>query len=159
MRTAIIAALLVLALDPAYAQRTTRSKLQTSPKPEPAVEAPGRDTIIVAPSDSIMPIALSGFEKTLRSRRESMLVTNRLDAPIEQFTVEITYTDMKGRMLHKRVLNIRCDIPPHETRKVDFPSWDKQTVWYYHLSSRPNTQSQATPFDIATSITRIITRP
>lgn len=138
--------LLAIALC-ASAQRTTRRGL--TPPPKAAVESLVPDTIYFSPTDTAKALSLSGFEKTLRSRTESLLITNHLPVAIQAVGLEIMYKDVRGRMLHKRKLTLSCSIPTGETRKLDFPSWDKQQVWYYQHSPVPKATTQATPFAVS----------
>lgn len=134
-----------------HAQRTTRPRLVLDPgaltMPAKTVEADtiGRDSAMAC-------VRFSGFEKTLRSRRESVHATNLLAADtILSLEIEIEYLDTKGRQLHQRTVSVDCEIPPGQTRMLDFPSWDKQQVWHYRLSKPPRSNSQATPFDVKLS--------
>lgn len=122
------------------AQRTTRPHLKTAA----SVPTVSYDTIFTA-SDSTA-FGFNGYEKTLRSSRESFFITNRTDSLIDCLTVELTYYDMQGRMLDRRTADIDLTIAPGETRKADIRSWDTQKVMYYHRSPTPRASSQATPY-------------
>lgn len=130
--------------------RTTRSNLKATPE----VEATAAFTLdSIAPADG--DIALSGFEKTLRSRYESIFVTNNSPVDIKAISLTIEYFDTSGRQLHKRDVKVSCDIPRQQTRQIQFKSWDLQQVWHYRLSQPPQTRYQATPFDISATINYI----
>lgn len=92
-------------------------------------------------------IRFYGFDKTVTSNQESFFVSNGLDSLLTGMDVMITYTDMKGRQLHKRSVKLECDIPPHETKRIDVKSWDTQRSFYYHKSVKP--KRQATPFEVS----------
>lgn len=132
----------------ALPQRTTRSRLKVPSKTagRPVVER--YDTLAVADTSSII---ISGYEKTLRSAKESFFITNRSDSTIDCISLHIDYRDMQGRMLDSREEVIDIEIPAGETRKADIPSWDKQRVFYYHLSPVPRNTSQATPYTVRIS--------
>lgn len=108
--------------------------------------APATDTALI----------VSGFEKTLRATRESMFVTNRSGAPVAGFTLEITYRDLHGRMLHRAVRTVGSIIPDGETRRVDIPTFDRQNLFYYRLTEPPQRASQATPFDVTIKVLNLI---
>ena len=91
-------------------------------------------------------IRFYGFDKTVTSGLESFFILNGLDSTIYGMEIRITYTDMKGRQLHRRDVKIECEIPPHETIRTDIKSWDAQKSFYFHRSAKP--RRQATPFDI-----------
>ncbi len=92
-------------------------------------------------------IRFSGYEKTLRATKETVFASNMLEErDISAITFTITYTDNSGRLLHKRHLTVHQEIPAGETRKIDFPSWDRQMTFYYSGSPRPRVS--AIPYDI-----------
>lgn len=123
-----------------------RSRTETAP-------AAACDTIWAPPRDSV---AVAGFEKTLRSTRESMYVTNYTSGPVEGIGIEITYTDMNDRMLHKASHHVGDGIPWGETRMIEVPSFDRQGLYYYHRSPVPQRTSQATPFKVRVAVLYIL---
>ena len=142
-RTTLI--IIILSLCASFAQRTTRPGLKLQPMPE--AETPA-DTATAAS------IALSGYEKTLKSAKESLLATNRGTDTISEIGITIDYLDSKGRQLHRRALKLTpADaLEPGQTRQFEFKSWDSQRVWYYRLSEPPRAKGQATPYDVAVKV-------
>lgn len=135
-----------------WGQRTTRPQL----KVDASVVTPvACDTIIRAK------IVVSGYEKTLRSAKESFLVTNESTDTIHELGATIDYLDLEGRQLHRRRLTLTVADPmgPGETRLLEFKSWDSQKVWYYRLSEPPRTKGQATPYDIRIRIDYALKSP
>ena len=130
----------------AYGQRTTRPRIR------PVAEA-------AAPTDTTMKadtcdFTLFGYEKTLRSRRESVFITNRTGHTVTSVTIRARYTAADdGRELHSRHITKTQTILPGQTLQIDFPAWDKQQVWYYRLSETPRRATQATPFDASLTVT------
>lgn len=92
----------------------------------------------------------SGYDKTLTSATESFFITNRSGRRLLGAVLEIDYLDMAGRQLHRRTMEITCDIPDGQTRKVDIPTFDRQHSFYYRLSQSP--RRQASPFDVSIRI-------
>lgn len=138
-------------------RRSTRKNLRLAPSSVTAtVTAP--DTIpidsLTAP-DGKSPIRLSGYDKPLRSSRESLFITNNTSRDIDGIVLSIDYFDASGRKLHSRAVTVRCDLPQGQTRKIDFPSWDTQQSFYYKLSPKPR-RDGATPYDIRCHATAII---
>lgn len=158
-RTTAIAATLLLIVAccmPTDARvRTTRRglKKQSTTAVTPAVDTISCDTI-TAPTDTML--TLSGFEKKLRSAKESMFVTNNTTSTVVAITFTIEYTDSRGRQLHKREVKVGCDIPSGETRQVLFTSWDRQNSFYYYRSSKPR-RADGTPFKTTCRIDTIVT--
>lgn len=160
MNTRIILLLVALALtavhamprkgkkpDPARKSRTTA--VTAAPATDIACDTiafPGTDSIVVA-----------GFEKTLRATKESMIVTNNTSREITAIGLDITYLDMKGRMLHRTTRSIQLPegLPPGESRMVSIPSFDRQGLFYYHHSPKPRRATQATPFRVAVTVSHI----
>ena len=144
----IILATLALTCAAAMAQRTSRPGARVAAmKSAPAATATA-DTI-VSPTD----ITVRGYDKPLRSRRESFFVTNNNDTDtLRAISVTIDYKDSSGRQLHRAVHRLACDIPPHQTRQLTYKAWDTQQKFYYTRSDVPNTTAQASPFDVAISV-------
>ena len=150
---AIIAVgLTALALS-AGADNLTRRGLRVDQTKITAPAQPLSDTVTVT-ADSI---ALSGYDKPLRSTGESFFVTNRMSVAIDGVEVELVYSDLQGRQLHRRRLLIKADIPQGETRRVDIRSWDKRQTLYYHRGPQPRS-GVATPFDVRVTPLRVLSR-
>lgn len=141
MKNFLILLTLIITFTLAFSQKTTRAKLKTEADTPVAIA----DTLLL---DSGM-VVISGYEKELRSTVESFFITNKGPKDLNNITLTITYMDMAGRKLHERTEDISVPLPAGDTRMVRIPSWDRQKVWYYYLSNRPRTRSQATPFRVA----------
>lgn len=92
-------------------------------------------------------VGFLGYDKQLTSTKESLFIVNKTGIALEGVKFVLKYSDMSGRMLHSRTVTIHNHIPPMETRKVDFTSWDSQNSFYYHLSAFP--RREATPYNIS----------
>ena len=129
---------------PAAAKRTQTRAVQ------PTIQY---DTITAPPADSI---ALSGFEKPLRSVRESLFVTNHTCRPLTGVILEVSYFDMHGNLLHRATREASVTLPAGETRRIELPSFDRQQLFYYHQSPLPRGAVQATPFDVKVRVVNSI---
>ena len=110
---------------PLRADKTLRGKLRTaatakSENVPPAAET-AFDTICAPAADRVR---LSGYDKPLGSRVESLFVSNSLGTGISEIEITLDYTDMQGRTLHQAVRRVRADIPSGTTRRIQFPSWE-----------------------------------
>ena len=76
-------------------------------------------------------ILISGYDKPLRSLRETFFATTHYSSAVTSLTVEMTYHN-DDDMLHSRVITIPCDIPSGETRQLYTTAWDRQYTYYYH---------------------------
>lgn len=90
--------------------------------------------------------SFAGFDKEPNSNMESFHLSNNSETTIIGYRVRVDYLDMQGRMLHSRVLNESCMVPPGETRRCDIKSWDTQHTYYYYLGNAP--KKVATPFKV-----------
>lgn len=135
----IVAAALTAA--PSKKQRTTRRPLRTH---DIETVATAYSAVTLDEAD----IILAGYDKPLRSRRETIFATNASpdSLPISSLRITITYRDISGRQLHHRSVWVNAEIPPGQTRQLSFPSWDTQQSFYYHRSKPPH--SVAAPYDI-----------
>lgn len=129
----------------------TRRRGKLTPVP-PGEQAVATDTII-APADTL--VELSGYDKPLRSTRETMLVTNRLPRAITSLTLTITYLDLEGRELHQVTRTLNDYIPSGATRMVSFRSWDRQQSYWYHLG-RPSRTPGTTPYTIRARVDSVM---
>lgn len=113
------------------------------------------DTLAAPSADSI---AVDGFEKPLRSMRESMTVHNRTSRPVVAVGLDMVYTDLRGRMIHRGQHTVDAMIPAGESRRIDVPAFDSSASFYYRRSAKPRYTSHATPFDVAVTVT-YVTQP
>ena len=135
----------------ACAEKTLRGKLKVE---KTRNNGTGRqfafDTITAV---SQTDVRLSGYDKPLNSRKESLFISNKTEREITAVEVRMTYKDMQGRMLHETERLLRADIPAGATRRVEFPSWDKQNSFYYHKGRQPRV-ANVTPYSIECSVLR-----
>lgn len=104
----------------------------------------GHDTVTPSPGM----IGVSGYDKPLRSTKETLLITNRSSRTLISAQLRITYLDAHGRQLHEATIWLDTDIPPGETRQLKFKSWDVQRTFYYRLTGRPR-RSDGTLYDVS----------
>ena len=132
------------------AQRTTRANLR--PAQSGAVESAATPAPYVLVSPGVETLRVTGYDKPLRSRRETFFVTNHAESEAVRLALTIEYLDASGRQLHKRSAAVDCEIPAGETRNLSLPSWDKQQSFYYTHSTVPTRTEQATPYDVRISV-------
>lgn len=110
------------------------------------------DTVANPPADSVV---VTGFDKQLRSKRETMFVSNHTSRTITSITLRIDYFDMAGRQLHSATHSTSVDLPPGQTRQIELPAFDRTDRFYYHLSPTPTRAQQATPFTVTVTVLQI----
>ncbi len=125
---------------------TTRRNLEVRQDIEDASDMRLNDTIF-SPGDSLVVV---GYDKLLRSARETFFVVNNSSCHLKAISLTLTYYDMKGRMLHSRTAEIECNIPGGETRQLSLPSWDVQQLFYFYASPAP--RRAATPYKVTYDI-------
>ena len=142
MRHGIIAAMIAAALmsaDIAADTRTTRRNLKASGEKQVTADisrlTPANDSITV-----------NGYDKPLRSTRETLFVTNRSGSAVNMVSVTITYLSVNGEMFHRRSVNLSCHIPPGETRQIAFRAWDMQQAYYHHTTRVTPRSPKAIPY-------------
>ncbi len=133
------------------AQRTTRRNLIVTRDDRTVTSAAHVYTDTLASPEPHL-VDINGYDKPLRSRRETFFVTNNGSRAVEGVALTIKYYDTRQRMLHSASHNVRVDIPPTETRQVNLSSWDKQFNFYYRNSAVPRHASHAVPYDVAITI-------
>ncbi|MDE5751500.1 MAG: hypothetical protein K2H88_02555 [Duncaniella sp.] len=160
MKALLASLLLVCTLGPAslMADNTMRGKRLKVEHPEhlraSADVTAGHDTVF-HPSDGT--VTLSGYDKPLNSSKETLLVTNRSDCHINGLRIAIRYLDLHGRELHSTEVELHSNIPAGATRKLQFPSWDIQRSYYYHLGKQPRT-ANVTPYTVKCHTVYFITK-
>lgn len=153
MRITLLILLVITSVCAADCRRTTRRGLRPEPVVPSETVAEG-DSVDVAEGDFI----LAGFEKPLRSRRESFFVTNNTDRDIISLRVRLIYYDLDDRMLDTRTVDAAVDVAPGETSRVYIRAWDLQDVFYYYRSARPRS-GVATPFKVSVTVTGAVAKP
>lgn len=153
MRITLLILLVITSVCAADCRRTTRRGLRPEPVVPSETVAEG-DSVDVAEGD----FTLAGFEKPLRSRRESFFVTNNTDRDIISLRVRLIYYDLDDRMLDTRTVDAAVDVAPGETSRVYIRAWDLQDVFYYYRSARPRS-GVATPFKVSVTVTGAVAKP
>lgn len=150
-RNKIFCILLLCAALPSYA-RKVKIKHSTLPLDTANVDT-GRSCF----TDTLHTcrVKLYGYDKTREATHESIFATNHDTMPLTRLTIMIDYRTTDGRQLHRRKVDINCSIPAGETRRLDFPTWDRQHTFYYHRSPAPK-RAQATPYTVACTVIAIV---
>lgn len=146
MRYFILLAAIAIAIC-GTAQRTTRSGLR--PKAHAAESAAAVTLVydtIVSPGSDI--IDVKGYDKPLRSRRETFFATNNGSVPVRRMAFTISYYDIDRHLLHRASHNVEADIPAGEQRMVGVRSWDVQQAFYYTRTTVDHKSSKASPYDV-----------
>lgn len=156
MKPLVILLIILATATSAAAQRTSRQRLRPD-VPAAAATPPAPMPTAVAMSGDSVAVSLAGYDKPLRSARESFHAVNADTLDIVGMTLTFTYMDTSGRMLHRCSRHIDADIPAGETRMVTVPSWDRQKVFYY-INSAP-ARSAGTPYDVTIDIDSVFVAP
>lgn len=131
---------------------TTRKNLKVERSKVPGSDTTLEDTIRnIGQGD----VVLSGFEKPLKSRNETMFLTNNTDYDLKGVVLECKYYDIHGRQLHERIVSVKCEIGIGATCMIGFKTWDVQGAFYYRLSQKPR-RANGTPFDVKINVAALI---
>lgn len=148
MKRAILYLLLIISIVAIADTRTTRNRLKPSdvPSVDSITATELTDTLNAVSPDSIL---AEGYDKSLRSTRESFRVTNNCSKRLISIDVVAVYRDMEGTMLHSRRLKLDCQIAPGETRQLDFRAWDMQQRFYHHSTRITPRSRKAIPYQVS----------
>lgn len=149
----ITLALLMLAASAVQARKVNSRRGSMATQSSRHVSQP-LDT--VAAADSL--VSFSGYDKPLRTTRETLFITNTISRRLLRVAFTIAYYDLPGRLIHKQSHNVAADVPAGESRRLTFPSWDRQQSFYYHRSRKPKV-SGATPYGIAVKTDTLFFEP
>lgn len=152
-RISILIICAIVASSVTSAQRTTRKNLH--PKSAVVAETVAGQQLDTLAAPDRSSISVNGYDKPLRSRRETFFATNNSEKDIARMAFTIEYLDSRRRMLHKMSRNVAIAIPAGETRQVSVRSWDEQFNFYFHRSTVPQRAQQATPYDIRLEVDTI----
>lgn len=122
---------------------TTRPRLERIPAITQA------DTLSDLTLDSI---SLSGYDKPLRSRSESLFITNTTGRRLVSVSIDLRYYDLDGRQIHQATIERGIDLPAGATRQLTFTSWDRQMSFVFHASRR-SPRSRGIPYTVAATVT------
>lgn len=149
-------ALILAGAITASAQTTTRRGLAAAGAAAATpTDAPATVDTVASPAPHLADI--NGYDKPLRSRRETFFVTNNSRNTLKGIVVTITYYDSSRRMLHQATHHLDTDIPADQTRQMSIPSWDKQFNFYYRRSTTSQRAQQATPYDVSIRVDSLFT--
>lgn len=132
----------------------TEAKRLKQTLPTPKVEKETKNKIlsiskIEAQNDSLgylQGVILSRYDKPADAAREALFLTNKTPTEIRKVTLEISYL-VGGQEIHKRNVDVECQISQGETRKLEFASWDSQKSYCYRGSRIPK-RRQTTLYDV-----------
>lgn len=152
-----VCALCLLCLS-GWGRRTTRPSLHpAAPAAEAEADTTGAVPTFVCLTAADGPeVTLAGYDKPLRSRRESFFATNPDSVrTVCHLWLTATYYDLSGRMLHRRNVAVDCMLPPGQTRRLEIPSWDSQRSFYYYLSEPP-VRASGVPYKVTMGIDSLL---
>ena len=153
-----IASLLCIAAAAMTAQRTTRRNLRPQRESAVALEEPADSRLDTLVSFAPHTVDINGYDKPLRSRRETFFVTNNGADSLARIAFTIDYYDTKNRQLHSASHNVAVTVPPSQTRQVYVRSWDTQFSFFYLRSAVPQRLEQATPYDVRITVDTLFVR-
>lgn len=107
------------------------------------------DTVSVTGKDAAEALRLFGYDKPYNSSKESVFVTSRLTKDtIVSITVNIEYLASPSEtLLHTRTVRLSCVLPPGQSCRVQFPSWDLTHTFYYYRTPPARTPNR-TPYRV-----------
>ncbi len=146
MRLHVAACMILLVCMPVLAQRVATLRPGHL---EPMLRAPESITVAtIADSTAIGSIAVSAYDKPLRSLRETFFVTNGNESDtVASLRLTFTYhTVADSLMLHRRTVTVPCEIPPGQTRQLYTTAWDRQYTYYSAGTRIQPSSNKAIPY-------------
>lgn len=145
-RIITIAVALICAATMSSRVKTTRKNLQSSlatsvVAPEELCDSDSCDHSAKFVANAV---TIRGYSKRLSDSDETFFVTNNIESRLGHITLTLLYTDVDGKMLHKRTETVNCDIKKGESRMIKIRSFDRHRRFYYYLGPRP--RKSATPY-------------
>lgn len=154
MKKIILILVLAVCFAAVSAQRTTRTGLHASAEPETVSML--TDTIV---EPGIEMVEVKGYDKPLRSRRETFFVANPGEKAIQRVAITISYFDTSNNLLHRASHNVAVDVPAGETRIAGVRSWDVQNGFYYLNSTVSHKSTTARPYTVTINVDTLFTAP
>lgn len=141
----------VLAMSVVLSMQVVAQRVVTT-RPGKLVPTPDRPDVVTAvvAADTVAldSLAVSAYDKPLRSLRETFFVTNNMEADtLTSIRLTLTYTSVTDSlMLHSRTVTVQCEIPPAQTRQLYMIAWDRQFTYYSENTRIKPQSSKAVPY-------------
>lgn len=97
-------------------------------------------------------ITITGYDKRVSDYRESFFITNHTPHTLSAVQLLLRYFTPEGEMLHEATRNVRIELKPEDTRKVNITSFDTQSRFYYYKRMRP--RNGGAPFKVMVKVQR-----
>ena len=100
-------------------------------------------------------IMVLGFEKTLSSKKESLLIQNRTQETVTRIKLRIVYKTPQNEMLDYREIFLDKEILPGMTKKFSIDSFDENRQYYYYMTPPTGKSIESSyPFKITFTLLR-----
>ena len=100
-------------------------------------------------------IMVLGFEKTLSSKKESLLIQNRTQETVTRIKLRIVYKTPQNEMLDYREIFLDKEILPGMTKKFSINSFDENRQYYYYMTPPTGKSIESSyPFKITFTLLR-----
>ena len=91
-------------------------------------------TVSAATQDSLNAVTMIAYEQGASDFEGTLSLKNNTETPIHDLSFQITYLDMNGNELDYEDFNIKEDIAPGMTKKIDIPAYENQRGYSYYKS-------------------------
>ena len=96
-----------------------------------------------------MALRLYGYDKPHNASKESVFASNRLTSDtIDAVRFEVDYYTPDNVKLHTRTVQLQVVIPPGESRRLQYPSWDATRTFYYYRTP-PRRKEGLSPYKVS----------
>ena len=117
----------------------------------PAAPHENRET----PAPYYQAIEILGFEKTLTSKSESLMIKNNTPELVTRVLLRLSYKTPKNEMLDYREVVLDGEILPGMTKKFSFDSFDSNRQYYHYTTPPAGKAIEASyPFKVTVTLLR-----
>lgn len=96
-----------------------------------------------------MALRLYGYDKPHNAIKESVFASNLLSTDtIDSVQFEVDYFTLDDVKLHTRLVKLQVSIPPGESRRLLYPSWDATRTFYY-FRTPPGRKVGLSPYKVS----------
>lgn len=144
---AVITIILSLLVFPCGAKKVTTHI--TAPKVDPREESMKLRTYPIHKTEFEKVgdyITFMAYDKRAGAEKETFFLDNGSPENLNAVEIEISYYSTRGKLIHKRTVEVNQYFPAKETRKVDIKSWDAQKSYHY-VNSVPSPKG-STPYTV-----------
>lgn len=117
------------------------------------------DTLTLENDAALHAVRLYGYDKPHNATKESMFASNLLASDtITALQFEVRYLTLDNVKLHTRLVKLPVLIPPGESMRLLYKSWDATGTFYYYRTP-PARKEGLNPYKVSVIVKRVVLAP